>query len=462
MHLLSRSAVSSSLIFYRCTAAGSESIEQVILQRASFPGDGSRFDALAHALRPGCTITGVGTVTEDLSLLLRSATLRRVVCTGLAEGVPLLRRLVASTGIGEEELAAALDCEAQEAGRLRTLAAEDAYGYKKAVARHVRLLAGLPPEERTPAERPQLISRRTMDALLLGEVLCAPAPAVEALAADAGADIDLGELEPLAGLPEGWADAACAHATKSMATRGQYATEKKGPQIRALLSVLAADLAPLMARPGCTVVDIGGGRGDLALCVAAAYPHARVLVVDVNHSSLAAGAARSEAAGLRNVRFLLGNAAVGAAEGSGLPSVLSDALCGRQPDLFLGLHVCGGLTDTVLALAASCSSALLVVPCCFMKNGGLPHAAAWVPLLPTHILRGEGADVRAEWRGSMVKLAEASDRGFALRAMTAINALRLRALGRVWTAAGGREGTLRLLSFRESASLKNLVLLASP
>ena len=58
-----------------------------------------------------------------------------------------------------------------------------------------------------------------------------------------------------------------------------------------------------------SILDVGGGRGDLALCVAAAMPAASVTVLDTNLASLADGAARAAKARLGNIEFVCADAA---------------------------------------------------------------------------------------------------------------------------------------------------------
>ena len=196
-----------------------------------------------------------------------------------------------------------------------------------------------------------------------------------------------------------------------------------------------------------SILDVGGGRGDLALCVAAAMPAASVTVVDTNLASLGDGAARAAKGRLGNIEFVCADAAS-----------LGPRL---RPDLVIGLHACGGLTDTILRLATVPKEgggfpSFLVVPCCFNKHPALRSALCdWTA-------HGglSGAEVAA-----LCRLAESKERGTSRRAMVLINTLRMCA---VQAARGGQAGggaseggggePPRLREFSEAHSMRNLVL----
>ena len=209
-----------------------------------------------------------------------------------------------------------------------------------------------------------------------------------------------------------------------------------------------------------TIVDIGGGRGDLALCVAAALPHCQIKVVDTNEKSIADGKARAEASGVhRNMDFLCADA--------------SSVIPALAPDLIIGLHACGGLTDLILDMAARplasdthpaprSHPAFLVVPCCFHRH---PHlrcpSCDWTR-------QGRGGPLSEEEISLLQRLAESPSREISCRAMLVICQLRLLAVDRA-RGAHQPQGTgganldvnrmgLRLLEFSPDFSLRNLVL----
>jgi predicted O-methyltransferase YrrM len=72
----------------------------------------------------------------------------------------------------------------------------------------------------------------------------------------------------------------------------------------ALASV--ADLHQVLSAPGARIADIGCGEGWSSIALAAAYPDATVVGIDVDQPSVAAARANAEAAGVANrVRFSL-------------------------------------------------------------------------------------------------------------------------------------------------------------
>ena len=127
---------------------------------------------------------------------------------------------------------------------------------------------------------------------------------------------------------------------------------------------------------GWVVVDIGGGRGDLAINVARLLPAVKVHVLEINTPSLVdaekaanrLGASVSSRCFFReeDVTKLFTSPSILAAPTSDTPGIPGDAL----KVVLVGLHACGGLTDAILALARRHHVAFLCCPCCFMKH---PH-----------------------------------------------------------------------------------------
>ena len=209
------------------------------------------------------------------------------------------------------------------------------------------------------------------------------------------------------------------------------------------------------------ILDVGGGRGDLALALAQRHPAALVTCVDRNAHSLAYGEAAAARLGLSNIRFVVADLSAAA----GLrPDILSPLWCqppapapvpapvpataGSAPapapapapvsapasapvpvDAVVALHACGGLTDAALALARAHDARLLAVPCCFLKSPELCPGG---------------------WNRTLCRLAESDRRDISLRAMRAINSQRLRE-----HYPGGRS---RLLAMDERLTARNLVL----
>jgi hypothetical protein len=124
-------------------------------------------------------------------------------------------------------------------------------------------------------------------------------------------EISRGGLHPEAGLPS-----VCEADSR---LRSQYIHRKKVPQLRWMLAQLETLLSHRTAH-GTTravVLDLGCGRADLTLLIAARHPSARVVGLDSNALSLRSAVERARAAGLRNVSFVLADAATGEAVAGG-------------------------------------------------------------------------------------------------------------------------------------------------
>lgn len=139
---------------------------------------------------------------------------------------------------------------------------------------------------------------------------------------------------------------------------------------------------------GWVVVDIGGGRGDLAVNLARLLPAVKVHVVEINTPSLA----DAEQAATRlgpSVRSRCTFREEDVTKLFSSPSLLMPADSGKAVEdaggtvaeaeskvVLVGLHACGGLTDAILALARRHHVAFLCCPCCFLKHKhlrGLAH-----------------------------------------------------------------------------------------
>ena len=139
---------------------------------------------------------------------------------------------------------------------------------------------------------------------------------------------------------------------------------------------------------GWVVVDIGGGRGDLAVNLARLLPAVKVHVVEINTPSLADAEQAATRLG-SSVRSRCTFREEDVTKFFSSPSLLMTADSGKAvpdagstvPDVeskvvLVGLHACGGLTDAILALARRHHVAFLCCPCCFLKHKhlrGLAH-----------------------------------------------------------------------------------------
>jgi SAM-dependent methyltransferase len=155
-------------------------------------------------------------------------------------------------------------------------------------------------------------------------------------------------------------------------TRADYLLSKKHPQIQWMV-----DRMRQLADPARSlhVLDVGGGRGDLAVQVAVAFPAWHVTCIDTNESSLAAGRAYAEQVddGLTaRVRFVRADFC---------DVVLGKSDLVRPVDICCALHACGDLSDLALHFAAShapCAN-FIICPCCYTKhyNSHLIRPAYW-------------------------------------------------------------------------------------
>jgi hypothetical protein len=259
-----------------------------------------------------------------------------------------------------------------------------------------------------------------------------------ASAAEMDSEWLLGRAEPMLHIPVGEETRS-----KSLSRRG-YVTDRKRPQVVWMLGLLRALGRRILAereRRGSVgaeaaassgkqegsgvagprspplplrLVDIGGGRGDLALAIAGCLgpslrlpgvdgqQHAvavHVLVLDINALSLAQGEKRAREAGLIPSRGVGGNGACSlefmqcdVSDSAAVTSCLearSYASLSRHGlgeegkredaggdgrgaslgvDLVVGIHCCGGLTEAALGLALERRAGWAVCSCCFNSH----------------------------------------------------------------------------------------------
>jgi len=179
-----------------------------------------------------------------------------------------------------------------------------------------------------------------------------------------------------------WVLGGSAAASAERAAHLRYVREKSEPALRWALhqaGLLLERRRQTATTPPRVLLDIGCGRGDLTLALARAHPALRLVGLDSNACALAAARARAEAAGLRNVRFVLLEAArlqlqlAGGGRSGELAALLEEGV-----DVVVALRACGGLGDAALSLASSRGASALVWPCCFAKHEQLcPADASW-------------------------------------------------------------------------------------
>eukprot|EP01062_Namystynia_karyoxenos_P003824 TRINITY_DN11358_c3_g1_i2.p1 TRINITY_DN11358_c3_g1~~TRINITY_DN11358_c3_g1_i2.p1 ORF type:complete len:556 (+),score=165.78 TRINITY_DN11358_c3_g1_i2:104-1669(+) len=414
-------------------------------------GDGSsgRFAALAALLRPGAAAAARGDLSRDrpgdLSVNVGPQQCQLIAAPPEPACVQRLLEAHSCGAVDVEEARRALRCSADQLSGLLSAhaaaqgaaaGADSARQLKqelKLAARRLRgLEGGRPPRDRQPTAlrlRPDLAVLEEMErgAAAAGALLSVEGP--EALSgedSDGGSDGGADEHSAmLAGLPP-----AAVGAVSRGLSRADYAKSKKAPQVRWMQRAVSA-AAAAARRPPCgrplRILDIGGGRGDLALAVARALPAAEVVVVDTNAASLGAGEQRAAADAVPNLRFLCADATT---------------VAGLQCEVVMALHACGGLTDLALRVAAAHGAAFVIAPCCFMKHAELSAGpGCW---------HAPGAQ-----RDAVCRLAECRRRELSERAMRLINSLRLAAWHQ-WP--GARPADMRIRSFPPRFSLRNQVL----
>lgn len=168
--------------------------------------------------------------------------------------------------------------------------------------------------------------------------------------------------------------------------RIRYAEERKRPQIQRMLKLIRRltgfsddDIerkseshvkdAPIELH----LLDIGGGRGDLANAVTAFFAQpeiqkhvsAHLTVIDINQPSLDAGKARAEASDLQSYMSFV---YCDLSEQHQVEKLLSEK---KKVDLVFGLHCCGGLAEAAVELAIASCAAFCVSTCCFRSNENL-------------------------------------------------------------------------------------------
>jgi hypothetical protein len=211
-------------------------------------------------------------------------------------------------------------------------------------------------------------------------------------------------------------------------SRADYILSKKLPQVRWMIQ----RVHELPQRPK-HIVDVGGGRGDLATGLALAYPDSIITVVDKNLSSLDAG--RDYAVQLScsdRVHFCHADFSHFVQDP---PTFLSSDL--PPVDLVVGLHTCGDLSDLALTYAKAAGAGFVVCPCCYAKR----YIPNFVPSWNSYCL---------EAHDTLGRLAELNERPTVSRtAMSVINSMRLQSM---------TDYKVCLEEYESTSSLRNCVL----
>lgn len=312
-----------------------------------------------------------------------------------------------AAGFMEPDVASALlRCTSERLSMLCSL--KDGALYKRELRQQVLVLCGGRVESgkiSAPPSRRQRKAKVSLAALTLLEHM---EGSIEDLALEPPHEA-MRSLESLLPLPD---DASA----RGPLTRSEYFHGKKGPQIAWFLSTLQRLRS---SKDFKHVLDVGGGRGDLALQVAAEFK-VKVTVVEMSEACFVGQAAAREL-GL-NVNFCN----VDFAE---IKELASDI------DMLVALHACGGLSDAALDFAYSRQIPFIICPCCHLKHLHLEPTGGWSSLCELESRSFVSKEIpeeqdteSSETSQVLRKLAELDRRDISWRALRVIAALRMKSM----------------------------------
>ena len=193
--------------------------------------------------------------------------------------------------------------------------------------------------------------------------------------------------------------------------RIEYLQQKKWPQIQWIVQRLAALGSSGRSTTSTTpsrssssgsdsfrfrhVLDVGGGRGDLATAIATAFPDVHVTVVDRNESSLQAGKTYAQQLlGLQQngnsknrMSFYCADFAAFArdyphdaaqVDNDNDTDTTSTTVSPPPIDAVVALHACGDLSDLALQFASQIQAAFVICPCCYTKRYIDQYEPSWI------------------------------------------------------------------------------------
>ena len=229
--------------------------------------------------------------------------------------------------------------------------------------------------------------------------------------------------QSISNVPKGAQDSISHH---HKLTRRQYLEEKKNKQTLWFVE----RLKKFKKKPRC-FLDVGGGRGDLAVALALAFEDSRVIAVDCNRSSIDAGKLYARQCEVDDrIEFIEMN----------FSRYVEECKAEKHEiDCIVALHACGDLSDMALSLARSINCDFIICPCCYTKR----YLAPFIPYWHQYCTEGEV--------DSLTRLVELDDhRDISRRAMVVINSMRLNAFGE----------DVRLEEFDSKISRRNIVIIA--
>jgi 16S rRNA G966 N2-methylase RsmD len=260
--------------------------------------------------------------------------------------------------------------------------------------------------------------------------------------------------------------------------RVDYILSKKLPQVRWMTQrVRQLHNNNGESSPPKHIVDVGGGRGDLATALALAFPTTLVTVIDKNQSSL--NAAQEYARQLNchgRMQFIHADMVDFVQNddnndddenGTGGATITQRMIQkdGQPPvDLVVALHACGDLSDLALAFADKVNAAFVICPCCYTKRYNSPQ---FTPPWTKYCAAPTTPSTKDNYCHTLGRLAELNDRPQESRlAMKLINSMRLQSMKETntstTTAAAQRDKKksykVGLEEYDSACSQRNLVL----
>lgn len=235
--------------------------------------------------------------------------------------------------------------------------------------------------------------------------------------------------------------------------RLDYLHGKKEPQVKwmvhRLFETIGANHRPVR------VVDVGGGRGDLAVRIARELLNrgmrdSRVTVVDRNAPSLRAGYDFAEKMNVNSIMDFVND---------DFDSFSGSFTTEEGYDLYVvALHACGDLTDIALEFARTKNAGFVCVPCCFGKFFNRDWKGGWSSFIPAAVDSGTSLVYDRYELGS---LAEKEPRQCSWATMKAINTLRLCSVLEIVPDScrpSSDQWRLSLEAFSKNYSMRNMVL----
>jgi hypothetical protein len=210
-------------------------------------------------------------------------------------------------------------------------------------------------------------------------------------------DNDIGEegLSVLVNVPD-----VLAMSNKHQITRMDYMKIKKWPQVRWLLQKLQHILdhhsssivytaTNTASPPIVRILDVGGGRGDLAVAMAQSFANVHVTIVDVNETSLQAGKDFAEQVmgkvlADRQTSWYCDDFAhfvVSSDQSFNTNNNTNnnkDINFKTEFDVVVAWHACGDLSDYALEYATRMHASFIICPCCYTKRYIDGFQAQWI------------------------------------------------------------------------------------